>query len=71
MTLAEKGRSGIHAKLVSAQAVTFAASRGTWEPDGWLPTPGEQAAVEFQAVKERFGFGVVFETVKITRKTAE
>lgn len=72
VTIVEKGRSGILAKLESGQTVKFAASRGTaWEPAGWLPTPGETAVVEFQALKERFGFGVVFEAVKIAKKTAE
>lgn len=72
VTIVEKGRSGILARLESGQTVKFASSRGTaWEPAGWLPTPGETAVVEFQAIKERFGFGVVFEAVKIAKKTAE
>ena len=72
VTIVEKGRSGVLAKLESGQTVKFAAGRGTaWEPAGWLPTPGETAVVEFQTLKERFGFGVVFEAVKIAKKTAE
>ena len=72
VTIVEKGRSGVLAKLESGQTVKFAAGRGTaWEPAGWLPTPGETAVVEFQTLKERFGFGVVFEAVKIAKTTAE
>ena len=30
---------------------------------------GEKATVEFQAIRERFGFGVLFEATRIAKKT--
>ena len=70
VTIVEKGRSGIIAQLESGRSVRFSASRRTqWEPAGWLPTPGEKAVVEFQAVRQRFGFNVVFDATRIAKKT--
>lgn len=72
VTIIEKGRSGVIGELESGHTVKFASSRRTiWEPAGWLPAPGEKAVVEFQAVKERFGFGVDFDATKISKKIAE
>ena len=70
VTIVEKGRSGVIAQLESGRSVRFASSRQTqWEPAGWLPMTGEKATVEFQAVRERFGFGVVFDATRIAKKT--
>lgn len=72
VTIVEKGKSGIIGQLESGQAVKFASSRRTqWEPAGWLPMTGEKATVEFQAVRERFGFGVLFDATRIAKKTAD
>ncbi len=72
VTIVEKGRSGVIGQLESGHTIRFASSRRTiWEPAGWLPTPGEKAEVKFQTVKERFGFGVVFDATRIAKKTAE
>lgn len=72
IAIVEKGRSGVIGQLESGHTIRFASTRRTiWEPAGWLPTPGEKAVVEFQTIKERFGFGVVFEATKIAKKTAE
>ena len=72
VTIVEKGKSGLIGQLESGHTVKFASSRRTqWEPAGWLPTPGEKAVVEFQAVKERFGFGVLFDATKIAKQTVE
>lgn len=70
VTIVEKGKSGIIGQLESGQAVKFSSSRRTqWEPAGWLPMTGEKAVVEFQAVRERFGFGVLFDATRIAKKT--
>lgn len=67
--IVEKGRTGIIAQLDDGRSVRFSATRGTvWDPAGWMPTPGERATVEFQVLRERFGFGVVFEATKIAKQ---
>ena len=70
VTIVEKGKSGIIGQLESGHSIKFSSSRRTqWEPVGWLPMTGEKATVEFQAIRERFGFGVLFEATRIAKKT--
>ena len=70
VTIVEKGKSGIIGLLESGHSIKFSSSRRTqWEPVGWLPMTGEKATVEFQAIRERFGFGVLFEATRIAKKT--
>lgn len=70
VTIVEKGKSGIIGQLESGHQVKFSSSRSTqWEPAGWLPMTGEKAVVEFQVVRERFGFGLLFDATRISKKT--
>ena len=70
VTIVEKGKSGIIGQLESGHQVKFSSSRRTqWEPAGWLPMTGEKATVEFTVVRERFGFGLIFEATRIAKKT--
>lgn len=70
VTILEKGKSGIIGQIESGHQIKFASSRQTqWDPVGWLPMTGEKAVVEFQAVRERFGFGVLFEATRIAKQT--
>ena len=70
VTIVEKGKSGLVGQLDSGHQVKFSSSRRTqWEPAGWLPMTGEKAVVEFQVVRERFGFGVLFDASRIAKQT--
>ena len=70
VTIVEKGKSGLVGQLDSGHQVKFSSSRNTqWEPAGWLPMTGEKAVVEFQTVRERFGFGVLYDATRIAKQT--